>query len=377
MVSIRSRWLMAACMLLVGHAGADSSPAGGEKDRIEALVEDLGSGEYWRRESAAAELRALGPSAIDSLLAAAERSDDLEIALAARWLVDGIPLVADSDPPEVAELVEEYVRSRSSDWLPAVQRLLRVDDDAGIEPLARIVRLDRSLAASAAAAALLAGPRLAGVKTVAYLPRTVRGHAVLVALACEEIVMAPLHLGRRRRQQPHDPERPATASGRRDRRRLQFLDLQHRLPTPEVGQVRFRAHCARLRRDRHAPRRRSRRGRGRPDRRPDGGCDGRGVARGSGCEEGPQLVAAGRDGETRGRRSAGDGEAVDGVHPTRAVEQREGAQRAHQRREVRGLGRSRPSSTSSTRSPLRRSPTASPSSCSRWRGRAPTARSRG
>lgn len=163
MVSIRSRWLMAACMLLVGHAGADSSPvdgqggpADGQRDRIEALVEDLGSGDYWRRESAAAELRAIGPSAIDSLLAAAERSDDLEIALAARWLLDGIPLVADSDPPEVAELVEEYVRSRSSDWLPAVQRLLRVDDDAGIEPLARIVRLDRSLAASTAAAALLA-----------------------------------------------------------------------------------------------------------------------------------------------------------------------------------------------------------------------------
>jgi membrane-bound ClpP family serine protease len=44
---------------------------------------------------------------------------------------------------------------------------------------------------SLALARFLAGPRLAGVKTVAYLPRTVRGHAVLVALACEEIVMAP------------------------------------------------------------------------------------------------------------------------------------------------------------------------------------------
>jgi len=44
---------------------------------------------------------------------------------------------------------------------------------------------------SLAIARFLVGPRLAGVKTVAYLPRTVRGHAVLVALACEEIVMAP------------------------------------------------------------------------------------------------------------------------------------------------------------------------------------------
>jgi membrane-bound serine protease (ClpP class) len=31
---------------------------------------------------------------------------------------------------------------------------------------------------------------MAGVKTIAYLPRTVKGHAVLVALACEEIAMA-------------------------------------------------------------------------------------------------------------------------------------------------------------------------------------------
>jgi membrane-bound ClpP family serine protease len=34
------------------------------------------------------------------------------------------------------------------------------------------------------------GPRLAGVKTVAYLPQGAAGHAVLVALACDEIVMA-------------------------------------------------------------------------------------------------------------------------------------------------------------------------------------------
>lgn len=38
-------------------------------------------------------------------------------------------------------------------------------------------------------ARFLAGERLAGVKTVAFLPAGAAGHAVLVALACEEIVM--------------------------------------------------------------------------------------------------------------------------------------------------------------------------------------------
>ena len=37
----------------------------------------------------------------------------------------------------------------------------------------------------------LTSEEMAGVKTIAYIPRTVKGHAVLVALACEEIAMAP------------------------------------------------------------------------------------------------------------------------------------------------------------------------------------------
>lgn len=40
-------------------------------------------------------------------------------------------------------------------------------------------------------ARFLAGPRLSRVKTVAFLPDSVRGHAVLVAMACENLVIAP------------------------------------------------------------------------------------------------------------------------------------------------------------------------------------------
>jgi len=40
-------------------------------------------------------------------------------------------------------------------------------------------------------AKFLTSRELAGVKTVAYVPQTVKGHAVLVAMACEEIIMAP------------------------------------------------------------------------------------------------------------------------------------------------------------------------------------------
>jgi len=43
----------------------------------------------------------------------------------------------------------------------------------------------------------ISGPELAGVRTVAYLPQPVEGHAVLAVLACEEIIMSPAaELGR-------------------------------------------------------------------------------------------------------------------------------------------------------------------------------------
>jgi membrane-bound serine protease (ClpP class) len=37
----------------------------------------------------------------------------------------------------------------------------------------------------------LTEPSMSAVKTVAYLPQTIKGHGVLIALACDEIVMAP------------------------------------------------------------------------------------------------------------------------------------------------------------------------------------------
>ena len=50
---------------------------------------------------------------------------------------------------------------------------------------------ESDFARSLALARFLTDPQLARVKTVAFLPKGASGHAVLVALACEEIVMAP------------------------------------------------------------------------------------------------------------------------------------------------------------------------------------------
>lgn len=126
------------------------------QDRLAALVADLGDDDYLRREAAAAELKALGPTAIDALLEAGETSGDLEIALRARWLVETIPFELPHDPPEVVKLLARFKQRSFGERVRAMHRLLRVDDDAGIEPLARVARLDASTAGSRIAAALLA-----------------------------------------------------------------------------------------------------------------------------------------------------------------------------------------------------------------------------
>ena len=143
-----------ACLLAaaVSVAGA----AGPTDDRIAELIRQLGDPQYGRRERAAAELDSLGAAAIDQLLAAAELSDDLEVALRASWLVESIPVDDPGDAPEARSLLQGYKTKPLADRVVTMHWLLRLDDDDGITPLARIARLDRDAAASRVAAALLA-----------------------------------------------------------------------------------------------------------------------------------------------------------------------------------------------------------------------------
>ena len=144
--------------LIVVAAFATVAPADGpvpSDAEITALIEQLGADDYAAREAAAARLDAIGAAAIDSLLAAAESSADLEVALRAHWLAEAIPLTTPADLPDVAELLEKYRRKSFSARVFIMHRLLRVDDDAGVNALARIVRLDRNPTAARIAAAIL------------------------------------------------------------------------------------------------------------------------------------------------------------------------------------------------------------------------------
>jgi tetratricopeptide (TPR) repeat protein len=135
---------------------AAAGAAGPTDDRIADLIRQLGDPHYGRRERAAAELDSLGAAAIDQLLAAAEMSDDLEVALRASWLVESIPVDDPGDASAARSLLQGYKTKTLAERVVTMHWLLRLDDDTGISPLARIARLDRDPAASRVAAALLA-----------------------------------------------------------------------------------------------------------------------------------------------------------------------------------------------------------------------------
>jgi tetratricopeptide (TPR) repeat protein len=141
---------------LCGAAGQRASADAGDPTAIADLIRRLGDEDYAVREAAADRLAAIGADAADALLAAAESSDDLEVALKARWLVEALPLASEADPPAVTSLLDRYARGDFDTRVSLMHRLLRLDDDIGIAPLARIVRLERTTAGSRIAAALLA-----------------------------------------------------------------------------------------------------------------------------------------------------------------------------------------------------------------------------
>ncbi len=144
--------LVAPLAFAVGGGLAAAAPT---EEAIATLIAELGADDYAVRESAARRLAEMGAAPADALLAAAETSDDLEVALRARWLVQGITPTSPDDHPAAAAEMEKFVRADADARVLIMHRLLRLDDDAGIEPLARIVRLDRSPAGARTAAALL------------------------------------------------------------------------------------------------------------------------------------------------------------------------------------------------------------------------------
>jgi hypothetical protein len=152
--------LVAMLGLCLAAGQTPAAAAAGEKpalsdEQIAALVVQLGDPDYAVREAATLELASLGARAADAVLTAAEVTGDVEVSLRARWLAESLPMVVEGDAAAAAALVDGFSRRGFGERLKIMHRLLRLEDDAGIEPLARITRLERTAAGSRIAAALV------------------------------------------------------------------------------------------------------------------------------------------------------------------------------------------------------------------------------
>jgi len=113
---------------------------------------------------------------------AAAKADVDEDARAAHGRLIRVPLpLTDARRRQVAQAIE-----RAVDMLPDdAERVLVLELTPGKSEAGQ----GTSISDAMELARMLVGRKLMNVKTVAYIPKTIKGHGVLVAMACDEIVM--------------------------------------------------------------------------------------------------------------------------------------------------------------------------------------------
>ncbi|HEY2147490.1 MAG TPA: hypothetical protein VGH32_06110, partial [Pirellulales bacterium] len=109
------------------------------------MIRQLGDDQYSVRQQAQEELARLGAEAFDALVTA-ELNDDVEIAARAAYLVHLIRIdwVRDSDSPQIKEILKDYESQTEDARRQAMQSLAESLRDAGLEPLCRLIRFERS-----------------------------------------------------------------------------------------------------------------------------------------------------------------------------------------------------------------------------------------
>ncbi|MCU0873776.1 MAG: tetratricopeptide repeat protein [Pirellulaceae bacterium] len=153
----KARWSAAFCVLLAlsAPAPARSSDLAGEmaggaatgeaSDPVTALIVELGAGDYASRERAQAKLQRMGLDVFDQLYEA-QSSDDIEIAMRARYLLRSLTVrwSQDDDPLPVRELLRAYGDRTEDERRSLIEQLAKLPDSQGTKAVCRIVRFETS-----------------------------------------------------------------------------------------------------------------------------------------------------------------------------------------------------------------------------------------
>ena len=162
------RWSECFCVLLTlaafasarGNAPEAETTAGPSVAETPApaaaLIRELGAADYASRERAQAKLRLMGLDVFDELYDA-QASDDIEIALRARYLLRSLTVrwSQDDDPLPVKELLRAYGDSSEDERRSLIEQLAKLPESQGVKAICRVVRFETSNVLSKRAALLI------------------------------------------------------------------------------------------------------------------------------------------------------------------------------------------------------------------------------
>lgn len=161
----------AYCVATAAEAAEQRSASTRAKQaEIAALVQRLGSDDYFIRRDAEQQLLQIGPDAFDALKKA-ERADDLEVASRASYILQQLRVQwsRGDDPLEVRQLLNRYDELPDQRRIAAIQRLAELPHDQGVGALARIARFDASPVVARRAALAVMEMDLSGREAVDLL----------------------------------------------------------------------------------------------------------------------------------------------------------------------------------------------------------------
>ena len=141
--SVAGLFLLAVFILTPPCRASETETA--DPDRIDQLIDSLGSDRFFVREWAQAELSKTGLDAFDALMEA-QFHEDIEVAARARYLLRslGIPWNSDADHPAVRRIFFDYDTLNEPARAGRIERLALLDEHAALEPLCRLIRFERS-----------------------------------------------------------------------------------------------------------------------------------------------------------------------------------------------------------------------------------------
>ncbi len=141
-------WMVGIVGGVTGYGGEptavqDEAPPADLESRIAVLIEQLGAPEYATRERAQEELLRLRLDAFDALNEA-QFSDDIEIALSARYLVSSMQVnwSSEDDSPEVKQLLRGYGNRPENERRNLIEQLAMLGAAQAVRPLCRLIRYE-------------------------------------------------------------------------------------------------------------------------------------------------------------------------------------------------------------------------------------------